>query len=504
MSVGNAVMKQKRSTVTSVPGSLEFGQLGVSDVGGNTRLFVGDQTTAVKEFQAKTALLTNFLTNSNNTSGIRTSVVAINGGFEQALLVNYENADPTQSWDVTEGFVPGSMTYNATNGKLWMAVDTGAGVAVWDLITSPSTPIVAPLSYRGVLDCSTNPNYPAAEIGWVYVISVPGKIGGASGAAVEAGDMLLCKETSPGGTQGAAGSQFDLVQGNINGAVVFGGVSAGLNTVPVFSTADGKTIESSGALISDLPLSQALAKRTTSGSVRARDFIPAVAVDQSAGQYEIFLNSNSPSILYLQGTSSEVGLGVLPDSKSLELSRGYTIINTGAADIEVHAWDDNAPGNVSATLWWMGYRQSATHFRLISSTADGSGVWSVTSTPLANDKFEVNARDIRRSKKAYEGVSTLSISLTETSERVHEFRNQNTPGQQSSLSLPNATLLDVMTEYWVINNTDDAMSVKNSIGTSLSGISSPSHRKFTLVDNSTPQGIWDVSVNIADVDGGPF
>ncbi|MFT2793050.1 hypothetical protein ACMV5I_23690 [Serratia sp. T13T92] len=504
MSVGNAVMKQKRSTVTSVPGSLEFGQLGVSDVGGNTRLFVGDQTTAVKEFQAKTTLLTNFLANSNNTNGNRASIVAISGSFEQAYLVTYEYTDPTQAWDITQGFIPGSIVYNANNGKLWMALDTGEGAGEWQLVSSPSTPIVAPLSYRGVLDCSANPNYPAAEIGWVYVISVPGKIGGASGVAVEAGDMLLCKETSPGGAQGAVGSQFDVVQGNTNGAVVFGGASAGLNTVPVFSTADGKTIESSGALISDLPVSQSLAKRTTSGSIRARDFIPAVALDTSATQYEIFLNANSPAILYLQGTSSEIGLGVLPDSKSLELAREYTIVNTGSADIEVHAWDDNAPGNVSATLWWMGYRQSVTHFRLISSTADGSGVWSATSIPLANDKFEVNARDIRRSKQAHEGASTLSISLTENSDRVQEFRNQNTPGQQSSLTLPNATLLDVMTEYWVINNTDDAMSVKNSTGTSLAGISSPSHRKFTLVDNSTPQGIWDVSVNIADIDGGPF
>ena len=31
--------------------------------------------------------------------------------------------------------------------------------------------------YKGVIDCSTNPNYPAADAGHTYRISVGGKIG---------------------------------------------------------------------------------------------------------------------------------------------------------------------------------------------------------------------------------------------------------------------------------------------------------------------------------------
>jgi len=38
---------------------------------------------------------------------------------------------------------------------------------------------------KGGLDCSTNPNYPAADAGWVYRVTVAGKIGGASGPDVQ-------------------------------------------------------------------------------------------------------------------------------------------------------------------------------------------------------------------------------------------------------------------------------------------------------------------------------
>lgn len=34
--------------------------------------------------------------------------------------------------------------------------------------------------FKGVIDCSANPNYPAADAGHTYKISVAGKVGGAS------------------------------------------------------------------------------------------------------------------------------------------------------------------------------------------------------------------------------------------------------------------------------------------------------------------------------------
>jgi len=72
------------------------------------------------------------------------------------------------------------------------------------------------LVFKGVIDASTNPNYPAADIGWTYKISVAGKIGGASGVNVEIGDTIYCiVDGSPAGTQAAVGAYWDVIQGNM-------------------------------------------------------------------------------------------------------------------------------------------------------------------------------------------------------------------------------------------------------------------------------------------------
>jgi hypothetical protein len=72
------------------------------------------------------------------------------------------------------------------------------------------------LVYKGTIDCSTNPNYPAADAGHIYIASVAGKIGGASGIVVEAGDLFVCKtDGTSSGTQAAVGANWDVIQTNI-------------------------------------------------------------------------------------------------------------------------------------------------------------------------------------------------------------------------------------------------------------------------------------------------
>jgi hypothetical protein len=73
--------------------------------------------------------------------------------------------------------------------------------------------------YKGAIDASTNPNYPAANAGDTYRISVAGKIGGASGPNVEAGDIIICHvDASGSGTQAGVGANWDIIQTNIDGA----------------------------------------------------------------------------------------------------------------------------------------------------------------------------------------------------------------------------------------------------------------------------------------------
>lgn len=104
--------------------------------------------------------------------------------------------------------------------------------------------------YKGVIDCSTNPNYPAASAGWTYKVSVAGKIGGAAGANVEVGDTLTCiVDGSAAGTQAAVGANWVIVQTNIDGAVV-GPAAATAGDIATFSGASGKVLADSAVAIS--------------------------------------------------------------------------------------------------------------------------------------------------------------------------------------------------------------------------------------------------------------
>jgi hypothetical protein len=72
------------------------------------------------------------------------------------------------------------------------------------------------VQFQAVIDCSGTPNYPAATAGWFYVVSVAGKIGGASGTAVQPGDTIICLTSNAGGTQAAVGADFSVVVTSAN------------------------------------------------------------------------------------------------------------------------------------------------------------------------------------------------------------------------------------------------------------------------------------------------
>jgi hypothetical protein len=76
------------------------------------------------------------------------------------------------------------------------------------------------LDFKGSTDCSANPNYPAASKGDAYVVSVAGKIGGASGATVAIGDVYFATADNAGGTQAAVGASWDIL---VHASVAAGG-----------------------------------------------------------------------------------------------------------------------------------------------------------------------------------------------------------------------------------------------------------------------------------------
>lgn len=74
------------------------------------------------------------------------------------------------------------------------------------------------LDYKGAIDASANPNFPAASKGDTYRISVAGKIGGASGTVVQAGDWITANADNAGGTLASVGTSWDVIQSNLEAA----------------------------------------------------------------------------------------------------------------------------------------------------------------------------------------------------------------------------------------------------------------------------------------------
>ncbi len=102
------------------------------------------------------------------------------------------------------------------------------------------------LVYKGDIDCSANPNYPAANVGYLYICSVAGKIGGASGVTVEVGDFIICKvNASPAGNQATVGANWNIIQTNLTGAVV-GPTSSVSGNFATFNGTSGQVIQDSG------------------------------------------------------------------------------------------------------------------------------------------------------------------------------------------------------------------------------------------------------------------
>lgn len=80
--------------------------------------------------------------------------------------------------------------------------------------------VVGLLDFKGTLDASTNPNYPSALKGDAYLISVAGKVGGASGKNVEIGDMIVATADNAGGSEASVGTSWTVLQHNLEGALL--------------------------------------------------------------------------------------------------------------------------------------------------------------------------------------------------------------------------------------------------------------------------------------------
>lgn len=108
--------------------------------------------------------------------------------------------------------------------------------------------------FKGVIDCSANPNYPAAARGDTYRVSVAGKIGGGSGPNVEVGDIIICgTDATSSGNHATVGANWGIIQVNIDGALTTASIgasvqaySARLTDIAALAITDGNIIVGNG------------------------------------------------------------------------------------------------------------------------------------------------------------------------------------------------------------------------------------------------------------------
>ena len=184
------------------------------------------------------------------------------------------------------------------------------------------------LVYKGVIDCSANPNYPAADAGHMYIVSVAGKIGGASGVNVEVGDMIICNtDGTASGDQATVGANFNIIEKNIEGAVS-GPASAVTNNVATFDGVTGKIIKDSGVALGTLASQDGTF--SGNGTLATGGFtltVPATGTAALLGTANTFTAAQTISgnlvvdtnTLFVNAATDRVGIGTTSPSAGLHL-----------------------------------------------------------------------------------------------------------------------------------------------------------------------------------------
>ena len=137
----------------------------------------------------------------------------------------------------TTNFAAGVIVSTITSGSTNSQVPTALGV--YNFVQAGFDANDA-MQFKGGIDASTNPNYPAANAGWTYKITVAGLIGGAAGVAVTPGDTLYCTvDSSAAGNQATVGANWIIVQANVDAATT---TVQGLTTLATLAEAEAKTV----------------------------------------------------------------------------------------------------------------------------------------------------------------------------------------------------------------------------------------------------------------------
>lgn len=277
--------------------------------------------------------------------------------------------------------------------------------------------------FKGVIDCSGNPNYPAADAGHVYSVSVAGKIGGGSGVNVEVGDSLLCiADSTASGNQATVGTSWVIRQANIDGAVT-GPASVTSGHAAIFSGTSGKVIASAGAA----PL--LLGKHTI--WIPAKAMAPATTNGPASGQVESSTNKINYPVLDFDGATAEYAHFQIAFPKSWNL------------------------GTVSFRVWW---RSSATDTDGVAWLLQGVAMSDGDSTdPSWGTAVAVTDAAQSSATKMYVTAESAAVTIagTPAAADVVAFRFYRDPANGSDNMAEDARLIGIQLFYTLNLGSDD-------------------------------------------------
>ena len=158
----------------------------------------------------------------------------------------FNTTTPRHLQPETESLIKILAILNSTieNGKIKVFAPSGVSIS-WgniigmiesqtDLTSYVQTQISAALSTvvekKGGIDCSANPNFPAASNCDLYFVTHAGKIGGPSGQGVSIGDTMIAIADTAAGDQAAVGANWIVLNTNIPGLSTLGIVFATMLT----------------------------------------------------------------------------------------------------------------------------------------------------------------------------------------------------------------------------------------------------------------------------------
>ena len=159
------------------------------------------------------------------------------------------------------------------------------------------------LTYKGTQDCSLNPNYPAGSVGDLYVVSVAGKIGGASGTSVSVGDQFMCETANAGGTQAAVGADWNVVHSNTGGTVT-GPATSTVGDFAQFNSTGGTVLEDTGlSLSTDGTLSSASDSLIASQKA-VKTYVDVVSFNNQTGTAYTLVLSDRGKVITMSNASA--------------------------------------------------------------------------------------------------------------------------------------------------------------------------------------------------------